>query len=48
MNRNQKAMLGGVLVAGAVLIFVPSVYVTIAQKLGKLAELRNATTGEVA
>lgn len=48
MNRSQKAMLGGVLIAIAGLVFVPSVYVTIASKLGKIAELRSATTGELA
>jgi hypothetical protein len=41
MNRSQKSMLAGLVVAAGVLVFVPSIYVTIAQKLGKAVELRN-------
>lgn len=47
MNRAQKSLLMGGAVAVAVMVFVPSVYVTIANKLGKLAEVRDAATGAV-
>lgn len=36
MNRSQKSALAGAVLTVAVLVFVPSVYVWIGEKLGKL------------
>lgn len=47
MNRAQKSTFAGIALAVGVLVFVPSLYVTIANKLGKLAEVRDAATGQV-
>lgn len=40
MNRNQKAVFSGIILATGLLVFIPSIYVSVATKLGKLAELR--------
>lgn len=40
VNKSNKAMLMGIVVAVLVLVFVPSLYVTVSNKLGKAAELQ--------
>lgn len=41
MSRQSKSVLTGVVLAVGVLVFMPQIYVGIARKFGKLAEIQN-------
>jgi len=44
MKRAQKSMFTGLLLGAAVLVFVPTVYVSIANKLGKAVTIEPAVS----